>query len=266
MPATRLRSTPATTPYLRLVDAHDLVHAAKPYRAEALRVRQLAVRYARRPLRELLDVACGSGRHLAEFVRWFRCTGLDASPAMLSAARRRVPRAAFHRGRMERFDLRRRFDVVTCLFGAIGYVETREGLRRALRAFAEHTQPGGVLVLEPWLTPERYQEGSVHSVKVTDGTTTVLRLTSSLRQGNRSVMEFHYLVGTSAGVVHDTELHVLGLFGTATMLRELRSAGFVPHHLARGLATGRGLYVATRRADRGRGPLRGSRRRPRAVP
>src|SRR3712207_7289123 len=53
----------------------------------------------------------------------------------------RYPDVRFHQGDMTDFDLGRRFDVVVCLFSAIGYVLTEERLRQTLANFRseEHT-------------------------------------------------------------------------------------------------------------------------------
>ena len=52
---------------------------------------------------------------------------------------------------MTSFDLGRRFDVVTCLFSSIGYVGTAERLDQAIATMAAHLEPGGTLIVEPWL-------------------------------------------------------------------------------------------------------------------
>lgn len=235
--------------YQELADVYDLIHAGKPYAREARTVRTLALREARRPCRTLLDVPCGSGRHLAEFSRWFRCTGVDASAAMLRRARRRVPSAQLNLGRMESFDLGRPFDIVTCLFSSIGYARSVQGLRRTVRNLARHTAPGGVVVVEPWLTPAAFRAGLIHYVVAEDGGTTVVRMNGSRVRGNRSIFDFHHLVGRAGEVEHFVETHDLGLFDRRTMADAFRRAGLSVRYLRRGLTGRRGLYLA-RRPDR----------------
>ncbi len=231
-------------PYRGAAAAYDVVHASKPYAAEAREIRALARRYAVRPPETLLDVACGSGRHLEQFARWFDCTGLDSSAAMLARARSRVPTATLVRGDLERFNLGRKFDVITCLFSAIGYVRTRRGLERALGRLSRHLSPGGVVVVEPWLTPGVYRTGRTDAVLARGDGLTVLRMNSCERRRGRSVLDFHYLVGAGGRVHYFRERHDLGLFDRRTMEGAFRHAGLRPVHLSRGLS-GRGLYVAT---------------------
>ena len=65
--------------------------------------------------RSLLDVACGTGKHLEHLQHHYRVAGVDISPAMLDVARRRLPGVPLHVGDMVDFELGRTFDVVTCL-------------------------------------------------------------------------------------------------------------------------------------------------------
>ena len=76
---------------------HDLVHEHDP-RAESL-----------------LDIGCGTGKHLERFNQWYRVEGLDLDPHMIAIARQRLPDVRLHQADMQDFDLGRTFDVVTCL-------------------------------------------------------------------------------------------------------------------------------------------------------
>jgi SAM-dependent methyltransferase len=258
------RTADRVAPYRELAEVYDLVHAHRPYLAEARRVRALVRRVARRECVTLLDVACGSGRHLEAFSRWFRVAGVDTSRTMLSLARRRLPRAELHVGRMQSFDLGRQFDVVTCLFSAIGYVRSRAELRRTVRNLARHTAAGGVVVVEPWITPQAFRLGRPHYLVAEGEDVVVLRMNSTERRRGRSIFQFHHLVGRGGRVEHRVETHDLGLFDRRTMSAAFRAAGLDVRYVPGGLSTGRGLYVGVRpdRVDRrGRPTVRPGRSR-----
>ena len=76
--------------------------------------------------RRLLDVACGTGLHLSYLTYRFQVEGLDRDEQLLAIARQRNPEVPLHHADMVDFALGRTFDVVTCLFSAIGYVKTLE--------------------------------------------------------------------------------------------------------------------------------------------
>lgn len=261
----RPMATSPRAPYAQAVEAYDIVHQDKPYEAEARAIRSLARRFARRPVRSLLDVACGSGRHLEWFARWYRCAGVDASPAMLRRARARVSGVPLARAPMQRFRLARTFDVVTCLFSAIGYVRSEPALHRTLRTFAGHLSEGGVVFVEPWLPPEVFESGRIDALERHARGTVVLRMNScSIRRG-LSVMEFVYLVGRDGRIRRFEERHELGLFSDRTVASAFRAAGLAPRKVRTGPFAGRGLWVGVKgpsaRRPAGRGPSGGGRSR-----
>lgn len=120
---------------------YDLFYEEKDYAGEVRRLREIVE--ARAPgARTLLDVACGTGMHLAELRAQYRVEGVDLDEGLLAVAAKRLPDVPMHAGDMRAFDLGRRFDVVTCLFSSIGYVRTTDGLRSAVAAMARHVAPG----------------------------------------------------------------------------------------------------------------------------
>jgi SAM-dependent methyltransferase len=104
---------------------YDAVYSFKDYEAESRRLR--AVIEERSPgAATLLDVACGTGKHLEQLRAWYEVSGLDLDSQLLALARERLAVVELHEGDMTAFSLGRRFDVVTCLFSSIGYVGTVE--------------------------------------------------------------------------------------------------------------------------------------------
>ena len=190
----------------------------KDYEWESRRVLQLVRRAGMRRPQSLLDVACGTGRHLAAFARSVpRCVGTDIEPAFFGVAASRCPSAELVEADMVTLALGERFDVVTCLFSSIAYVRTVARLRRAVRAMAAHLNPGGVLAVEPWFQPEEWRVGEVHSLHLPGGESGAgnhaTRMSRSDRRGDMSVLDFHYLVATREdGVSYFTERHELRLF------------------------------------------------------
>lgn len=193
--------------------------------------------------RTLLDVACGTGAHL-EHLAGYEAEGLDLDPEMLAVARERLPKVAFHEGDMVDFDLGKRFDAVVCMFSSIGYVRSEERLRSAIAAMAHHLEPGGVLVVEPWLSPEVWVDRHVGAVFVDEPELKIARMNVGQREGDVSIFEFEYLVGTPNGLERFNERHELGLFTVEQYLEAFRAAGPEADHDPEG-PMGRGLYIGS---------------------
>lgn len=225
---------------------YDLVYegAGKNYDAEA----ELVTGLLRERLPEaetLLDVACGTGQHLARFPRHLECTGLDLNAGLLAAALERCPGATLVQGDMLNFDLGRQFDVVTCLFSSIGYMRTLKNLNRAVARMADHVRPGGLLVIELALEPERWRTDFVGTIVAERPAVSVVRMGCSVRTGHVAHLELHYLVGTPEdGVTHHVERHDLGLFTAAEQRAAVTATGLDAEMVA-GRSTMRDLVVGS---------------------
>jgi SAM-dependent methyltransferase len=224
------------------VRLYDAIYASiRDYPREAAELDRLI--QERRPgARTLLDVACGTGAHLEHLAERYEVEGLDLDPEMLAVARERLPDVAFHEADMASFDLGRRFDAVVCLFSSIGYVKTEERLGQAIASMGRHLEPAGVLVVEPWLSPEAWRDGHVGGVFVDEPELKVARINVAASEDDVSIVDFNYLVGTPDGVEHFTERHELALFTVEQHLAAFRAAGLAVEHDPEG-PMGRGLYV-----------------------
>jgi dTDP-3-amino-3,6-dideoxy-alpha-D-glucopyranose N,N-dimethyltransferase len=165
---------------------------------------------------------------------------------------------------MRTFDLGRRFDVVTCLFSAIGYMLTLDDLHAAIDRMAAHVSPGGLLVVEPWFHPDAWIDGLVMAESATTGDLAIARLSHSRREGHVSHFDFYWTVGRGptldatrdlgefvpADGEHDAveqwiEPHRLALWSDAQYRDAFAAAGLDVEHDADGLI-GRGLYLGHR--------------------
>ena len=230
-----------------LAEYYDAINARKDYHGESERLETIARRFGRPGRTTWLDVACGTGRHLEFLNRRHSTVGVDGSREMLRIARRRLPRVRLVLGDMRAFRLNRRFDVVSCLFSAIGHLRTKGDVRTAFANFARHLNPGGVAIVEPWIEPSAWRPGMIHLRTYEGPAVTVVRCASSSRRGNRSMIHYHFLIGKPGREIRHYEVTDVGLLLSRDELLELmRSAGLQPRFLARGLTPGRGLLVGVK--------------------
>jgi SAM-dependent methyltransferase len=127
---------------------------AEAERAVALIARTLAAR----PVRRVLDLACGSGRHSRYLGAKWWTSGIDLSEVLLRIARRNETPAKLVRGDIRDLPYRDSvFDLVVNLFTSFGYFETDEEHELVIRDLARVIAPHGTFVLD-YLNAEQVRE------------------------------------------------------------------------------------------------------------
>jgi SAM-dependent methyltransferase len=118
--------------------------------SEVVRFVQDAIdRFGGLSAKRILDVGCGLGREVAALAAsGHRCEGLDASPEMISAARKAYPHLTFHLGDQRALPAHFQYDAVLSLGSALLHNKTLPDLRRTLRGFVRGLRPGGLLLVE----------------------------------------------------------------------------------------------------------------------
>ena len=234
--------------YRQLAKYYDLLYEWKDYEKESHTLLQLIRRYKLSSGNSLLDVGCGTGRHILHLRKKFDCVGMDISRHMLKEARRNVKGARFVHGDMTSFDLERQFDVALCLFSSIGYVRTYPRLARTLRNFAKHLRDGGVVIIEPWFTKAQWKQGSVHMLsRSRSDELKIVRVGYSDVRGDVSVLDERILVAEKdKGISYYKDGQTMGLFDRARFLRLMREAGLRARYTKTSLAPQRGLYIGVK--------------------
>ena len=229
--------------FTRSARYYDIIYGQEDYAGSVARVRALIAAYAMRPVETLLDVACGTGRHLALLCEYYIVEGLDLDPTLLAVARGRLPGVPLHQADMIDFELGRTFDIVTCLGSAIGAVRTLDGLRSAIVCMARHLAAGGVLIVERWFAPDEFVPGRPGARFVDEPDLKLARINHSAVEGRLSILDLHYLVGTPAGVEYFSERIELGLFTFEEYREAFEDAGL---RVLQGAVRGQGPFVAVK--------------------
>lgn len=147
---------PTPTPLYERPDVYDLAFSFREYDAEAAFYDDCFGAFGDRPVRRVLDLACGPAPHLpAWHDRGVDYVGVDASDAMIDAARERAVAAGadpeLHVGDAMAVGLDRPVDAAYCALSS-WYVADRTALRTHLRAVADVLAPGGVYLAEACVT------------------------------------------------------------------------------------------------------------------
>ncbi len=128
-------------------------------------------------VREILDVACGTGRHAIPLSKkGYTVTGGDRSQAMLAVLEEKVRRANIEipviKCDMKDIEFREEFDAIICMYTSINYLLTDQDIEKAQVAFYRALRPGGIVILDLMnpifyigkfreITVEHHQEGQM---------------------------------------------------------------------------------------------------------
>ena len=221
---------------------YDIIYSFKDYEGEADAIREFI--YEHHPhAKSILDIACGTGSHHIFLKDHFAIEGLDLDANLLKMAKEKNQKLSYHHANMKDFSLGKTFDVITCLFSSIGYLRSVEEIIECLRGFSKHLNKDGLIIIEPWITPENWYAGSLHMLTHEIEGMKVCRMNQSATKGNFSFMHMHYLVGTEEGVQHFEEDHEMLLLPQKDMMKAFRTADLKVAYRSEGL-TGRGIYLA----------------------
>src|SRR5262249_6144885 len=214
------------TTYTSLAKYYDVLYAWKNYEKEAATLRELIRTSKTSPGNDLLEVACGTGKHAEHLQQDFSIVATDLNADMLRIARRRCPGVSFQRADMVTLDLGREFDVILCLFSSIGYVRTSARLKRTLANFGRHLKTGGVVIIEPWWSRAAFQAGTITMNSFGNDDIKIARQSVSRIRGNLSIMDVHYLIAEkNKGVRYHVDRCELRLFEREETLAFMREAG-----------------------------------------
>jgi ubiquinone/menaquinone biosynthesis C-methylase UbiE len=218
----------------------------KDYEKEAEAVKGAIRQFEKKRSKNLLDVGCGTGEHLKHLSSEFECTGIDINKCMINVAKKKVPNAKFRVADMIKFSLKEKFDVVTCLFGAIGYVETFNNMVKALGNFHGHLSEKGLVIVEPWIFRKDFKEGYVTTNTYENEKVKLARMATSRILGSKWIIFMHYLIAEKGKIKYFKELHkMLAVeyedYIKAFDLAGLKNVRFLKENLWEG---NRGLFVS----------------------
>jgi len=218
----------------------------KDYEKEAKIVRDVIKQFEQKKSKTLLDVGCGTAEHLKHLSLDFECMGIDVNKRMIEIAKSKIPNVRFEVANMINFKLKERFDVITCLFSSIGYVQDFNILVKTLENFNKHLNNNGLLLLEPWVFKKDFRSGHIILDTYEDEEVKFARMATSRIVKSKWLIFMHYLIGEKGKIRQVRELHKMLALDYEDYIKAFESAGlkevkFLKENLWDG---SKGLFIA----------------------
>jgi SAM-dependent methyltransferase len=222
---------------------YDLFYSFKDYQQEAILIRDYIMKQEIIH-KTMLDIACGTAQHAFFLKEDYSIDGIDLNPEFISIAKTKNPNGNFYIADMTNFQLDKKYDIVMCLFSSIGYVKTLDNAVRALKQFKEHLNDNGIILVEPWFTPDSWSDGRVDIITELNDIK-MCRMSFTEKNDRISILRFDYLIGSKSGIEYFSEEHKMGLFTVDEMMQAFHEVELEVEYDEYGIS-GRGLYVARR--------------------
>lgn len=224
-------------------DLYDVLYDEKDYAGEAGFILEIIRRYSENGAKTLLDVGCGTGRHLVSFARTgIKVTGFDVSKGMIRHAKERIAKA----GREEpgirnnlpvakvadarSFSAGKAYDCTVSMFAVIGYLTTNEDLLAALQNIRRHVKRNGLFIFDVWFGPAvLFQKPETRVKEFNAGDVRTIRMAVPEPDYLRNVVSVHYRVLQLSGhkVVREVrETHRMRFFFIPELEFYLQQSGF----------------------------------------
>lgn len=101
----------------------------------------------------ILDLACGSGTlAILLALQGYQVEGLDLSSDILEIAREKAKinhvNIPFYKADMANFELSKKYDIITCFFDSINFLDSKEKIDHLFSCVLKHLKPNGYFIFD----------------------------------------------------------------------------------------------------------------------
>jgi len=134
---------------------YDHFYEKKDYASEVSYVLEILKKHSQIEINNLLDIGCGSGGHIVEFIKLgYNVDGVDPSKNMLQLAEKKVSeKSKFYLATADSFKINQQYDAIVSLFHVVGYINTNDEFLICLKNVYDHLKNGGVFMFDFWYGP-----------------------------------------------------------------------------------------------------------------
>jgi SAM-dependent methyltransferase len=194
------------------------------------------------PVREkpkLLDIACGTGRHLEAIRRKLpnaEITGIDLNQDMLDVAAEKGLNVELIKADMRDFDLGKEFDLIYCLSSSIQYNLSINDLERAISSMRKHVTKGRI-IFDLAYCLERWKEGYTNITANSNERYDIAELYTSHSRDGFSYWNPLYLIKDkrTGDIDMHVDKHIIKLWGISE-IEDILKSNSIPYIIQKGFS------------------------------
>lgn len=212
--------------YKKLAKYYDKIYSSKDYKKEVEFIEKM-IKKLKKKNPKVLDVACGTGNHsLLLKKKGYSVLGADLSPHMLKIARKKVKGMMFVKADMQKLDLKKKFDVIICMFSAINYNRNYKDLERTLKGFYNHLRNGGILIFDLGFSP--YKKEVSRRIDTVEEKNLLIARFSQVDKVKETEIDAKFVIFKKEGKKIDfwIDKHKLGTFKINRVKNLMKKIGF----------------------------------------
>jgi ubiquinone/menaquinone biosynthesis C-methylase UbiE len=193
--------------------------------------------------KEVLDLACGTGMHLQYFKqRGYLCQGIDASPDMLSIAKKRLKTVPLMQSYFEEFKLKNKVPMITSFFNALSYNTDIKKLKATFKNVRNNLSENGIFIFDLFCVDKprevfitkNFEAGNLNISRTIVG--------APNKKYFKSTMYYVISDGKKSEIICETSYR--GVFSEKQVLSALKDAGFNVLYNGEGYAPEYNVFVA----------------------
>jgi SAM-dependent methyltransferase len=212
--------------YKKFAKYYDLIYSKKDY---ALETKFLFNEIKRNKItgKSVLEVGCGTGGHAVYLKnKKFEITGIDLNKEMLAVARKKSKSIKFLQGDMRNFNLKKKFDIVLCLFSTMHYNQNYSELKKTLKNYYNHLEKSDLLIFDMGFNRERIKNSKSVVNHEFNETVDLVRFSKSRLFGNYCYLDMAYMIFKNNKFTYADEVHKMRIFETLKVKKILEQIGF----------------------------------------
>lgn len=218
----------------KLAEVYDLIYKDKDYKTECDFLETIFKKYSQLEVKDILDIACGTGKHSIEMARrGYNLTGNDISYEMIKHAKEKAFSAGtninFTNSPMEMFVSNQQYDSVICMFSSIDYLTEDTQLEKLFSGVARHLRKGGLFIFDFWNGSAVLRILPSTRIKhIEDEGRRIIRIAQPELDTLNDICRIHYRIMEIRNNVFDEieETHNIRYLFPREITRRLKNAGF----------------------------------------